>query len=176
MKTLLLLSALLTSSSLAGNIGEFHTTVGYMPDDTRTYGSLAFNGIFASTPVANHKVGLEFIYFEREIDDFLNVDLESPILAINYEAEFKTRSNMDFYAGGGIGIQFHNLDSNIGTLSDDEAAFAQLKAGVRFHFSEHSSINIGVRRLFFDEFSLLGVPDLNPDHQWGFEAGFSFRF
>ena len=176
MKKLLLLSAILTSSCLAGNIGEFHTTVGYMPDDTRTYGSLAFNGIFASTPVANHKVGLEFIYFEREIDDFFNVDLESPILAINYEAEFKTNSNVDFYLGGGVGVQFHRLSSNRGNLSDDEAAFAQLKAGIRFRLSEHSSINLGVRRLFFEEFSLLEVPNIDPDHQWGFETGFSFRF
>lgn len=172
----LLLSSLLCSSAMANHIGEFHATVGYMPDDTRTYGSLAFNGIFASNHIANHKVGIEYIYFEREIDEFLGVDLESPILAINYEAEFKTKSNMNFYVGGGVGIQFHNLESGSGTLSDDETGFAQLQGGVRFHLSPHSTVNIGVRRLFFDDFTLLEVPNLDPGHQWAFEAGFSFRF
>lgn len=51
----------------------------------------------------------------------------------------------------------------------------QVFAGVRVEFSQSFHFTAGVRRLFREDFSLLGDQFVTED-AWGFEAGFGFRF
>jgi hypothetical protein len=191
MKQLLPLICLTTSLS-AGEYGDFYSNqgpfensqplideilfnVGYMSEEDRIYGTVAINRIFYADQTLRQKAGIELLYFEEEIDEFLDVDLRSPILAANYQLDFNLESNLRFNLGTGFGFHFLELDSDLGTLADDETIYGQVFGGVSYHFSDISAIRLGVRRQFFGNYQIDGIESKIP-HQWSFELGFTARF
>ena len=95
---------------------------------------------------------------------------------MNYEFEHYIHPRFTVFIGGGAGGQYASLDSNVGSLDEDLAGFAQVFAGVRGHLTPNLDVRLGVRRLFFDEFELLGVSGLKQDQTWAFDLGFTLKF
>jgi len=101
-------------------------------------------------------------------------------LSLGYEAAFKLTEGFELYAGGSAGAQFVSLDldrfsSFNDTLDDDVRFVGQAFAGMRFHVNPNLSIKLGARRMFLEDFEVLG-DEFSIADQWGFEAGLTFRF
>jgi len=158
-------------------IGDFEAGIGYMENDKRAFGFLKANLVTYHDVVNTHKIGLEFIGYDETLNSALGTDITKTALVVNYEFEHYIHPRFTVFVGGGAGGQFAELDSNIaGSLDDDIAGFAQVFAGVRGHLTSNLDVRLGVRRMFFDEFELLGVSGIKQEQTWGFDLGFTFKF
>ncbi len=157
-------------------VGDFEAGIGYMENDQRAFGFLKANLVTYHDEVNTHKLGLEYIGYDETLNSALGTDLLYTTLVVNYEFEHYIHPRFTVFIGGGAGGQYASLDSNVGSLDEDLAGFAQVFAGVRGHLTPNLDVRLGVRRLFFDEFELLGDSGLKQDQTWAFDLGFTLKF
>ncbi len=156
--------------------GDFEAGVGYMESAERAFGFIKGQGVVYQDEVASHKIGLEYIGYDETLDSSANTDLLFTTIVLNYEVEYQMNPAFSVYGGVGIGGQLVSLESPVGDLDDDLYGYAQVFAGVRARLSDSIDFKLGVRRMFFDEYELLGISGIKQEQTWGFEAGFTLRF
>ncbi len=157
-------------------IGDFEAGVGYMENDQRAYGFLKGNLVTYHDALNTHKFGLEYIGYDETLNASFGTDILYTTLVVNYEFEHYINQRFTVFVGGGVGGQFAELDSNVGSLDDDLTGYAQVFAGIRGHITPNLDARLGVRRMFFDEFDLLGVSGIKQNQTWGFDLGLTFKF
>jgi len=156
--------------------GDFEAGIGYMERSERAFGFVKADGVIYEDQFFAHKLGLEYIGYQESLSSALDTDITFSTIVMNYEIEYKISPEFYLFAGVGLGGQYASLDSPVGELDNDVNAYAQAFAGIRAKLAENFDMRIGVRRMFFDDYELLGVSDIQQDQTWGFDLGFTIRF
>ncbi len=173
--------AVMTMAGVAGitqvqAAGDFETGIGYLDTTERAYGFIKAQGVIYQDQVTTHKLGLEYIGYDENLDSSLDTSIFFNTLAVNYEVEFYINPAFSVFGGVGVGGQYASLDSPVGELDNDILGYAQAFAGIRAHLTQNLDFRAGVRRMFFDDYELLGVSGIKQDQAWGIDLGFTFKF
>ncbi len=155
---------------------DFTAGIGFMERSDTAYGFIKADGVLYEDELVIHKIGLEYIGYGETLDRSLDTDLLYTTFVANYELEYKASEFISLFIGGGAGVQFVDLDSPVGSLDDDTYGYAQVFGGLRAKVTPNLDLHLGVRRMFFDEASLLGVSGIKQEQTWGVELGFTYRF
>jgi hypothetical protein len=123
--------------------------------------------------------GKSSIFIEAGIateDDvvFRGVDFQFIPVTVNYKFEAPIASNLSFYAGGGVGIAFIELEGRGGSINS-EALVLQAFTGLVYNFSESFEIYGGLRYLFVDEYNFGGA-EIESSDELGFGGGIRINF
>lgn len=164
------------SCSQAEAAGDFEAGIGYMEGLERAFGFVKAQGVVYEGQGVSHKFGLEYIGYDETLDSGLDTDLQFSTLVVNYEVEFHMNEVFSVFGGVGAGGQYVSLDSPVGELDNDFNLYAQVFVGARARLTQNLEFKAGVRRMFFDEYELLGVAGIKQEQDWGFDLGFTFRF
>lgn len=156
--------------------GDFSAGIGFMERSDTAYGFLKGDGVVYENEMFKHKLGLEFIGYGETLDPALDTDLIYSTFVGNYEVEYKASQYVSLFIGGGVGFQYIDLDSPVGSLDDDINGYAQVFGGVRAQLSPSLDLHLGVRRMFFDDAELLGVSSIKQKQTWGVEIGLTLSF
>lgn len=156
--------------------GDFEAGIGYMENSERAFGFIKGQGIIYQDQVATHKLGLEYIGYDETLDSTLDTSILFTTIVLNYEVEYQMNPAFSVFGGVGVGGQYASLDSPVGELDNDIYGYAQVFVGARAHLTENLDFKAGVRRMFFDDYELLGVSGIEQEQTWGFDVGFTLRF
>lgn len=156
--------------------GDFEAGIGYMERSERAFGFIKAQGVVYQGPSVSHKLGLEYIGYDETLDSGLDTSILFTTLVVNYEVELHMDEVFSVFGGVGVGGQYASLDSPAGELDNDFYGYAQLFVGARARLTENLEFKAGVRRMFFDDYELLGVSGIKQDQTWGFDIGFTLRF
>ena len=162
--------------SQAQAAGDFEAGIGYMDRSERAYGFIKAQGVVYQGNTVSHKLGLEYLGYQETLDSFLGTDITYSTLAVNYEVEFQMNETFSVFGGAGAGGQRAALDSPVGELDDDLNGYAQVFVGARARITQNLDVRLGVRKMFFQDFELLGVSGLEQEGTLGFDLGFTLRF
>ena len=156
--------------------GDFEAGIGYMERSERAFGFIKGQGVFYQDEAVSHRLGLEYIGYNETLDSTLDTKLQFTTIVLNYEMEHHVNPAFSLFGGVGVGGQYVSLDSPAGELDNDLYGYAQVFAGARAQLSENLDFRAGVRRMFFDDYELLGVSGIKQEQTWGFDVGFTLRF
>jgi len=156
--------------------GDFEAGIGYMENSDRAFGFIKAQGVTYQDQVSTHKIGLEYIGYDETLDSALDTNILFTTIVLNYEVEYQLDPAFSVFGGFGLGGQYASLDSPVGELDNDIFGYAQVFVGARAHLTENLDFRAGVRRMFFDDYELLGVSGLKQEQTWGFDVGFTLRF
>ncbi len=162
--------------SQAQAVGDFEAGIGYMENSERAFGFIQAQGVVYQDQVATHKIGLEYIGYDETLSSALDTNIQFTTIVLNYEVEYQMNPAFSVFGGFGVGGQYASLDSPVGELDNDIFGYAQVFVGARAHLTENLDFRAGVRRMFFDDYELLGVSGIKQEQTWGFDLGFTLRF
>lgn len=167
----------LVGSANAQGLGNaISAGAGFMESSNLWYGYIKGDLAVYEDELFIHKFGLEYIGYRDVLSPGLSTDLNYTTLVANYEIEYKASRFVSLFMGAGAGVQAVDLDSPAGSLDDDTLGYAQIVGGVKAHLTESMDLNLRLRRMFFDEYSLLGVGSLKQEQTWGIDLGVVIRF
>ena len=156
-----------------------------MEDPGTGYGFGQLRGTFYEDDRFSHTAFLEILghfddatlIFDNGLSTFTeDGDISFFNVTANYELEAKLFGPLSVYGGGGVGIEFVNIDDRFDISFDSDTNFAaQVFVGLRADFGNGFVAQAGARYLFREDFELLGDQFI-ADDSWGFEAGFGFKF
>ncbi len=163
-------------ASQAQAVGDFEAGIGYMERSERAFGFIKAQGVVYEGPSISHKIGLEYIGYDETLDSALDSSILFTTLVVNYEVELHMSEVLSVFGGVGLGGQYASLDSPVGELDNDIYGYAQFFVGARARLAQNLEFKAGIRRMFFDDYELLGVSGIKQKQTWGFDVGFTLRF
>ena len=159
-----------------GSVLDISAGAGFMESSKLWYGYFKGDMQVYEDEHFVHKFGLEFLGYSDTLDPSLNTDLNYSTLIGNYELEYKASPCVSLFIGAGAGVQRVDLDSPAGSLDDATLGYAQIVTGVKVSLTDNVDLNLRIRRMFFDDYEILGVPNLKQDQTWGIDLGVIIRF
>jgi len=169
---------------------SFELGGGYLDETERGYFFGQLRGTVYETADFRNTLFLEFLFYDEDVDvELFFADGGSGLfdgsidyfnLSVGYEGAWKLSDYVELYAGGAAGAQFVSLNldgSGFGNrnLDDDTRFVAQAFAGLRLNMTPNTSLRLGARRIFTEDFEVLG-DQLSGEDQWGYEAALTFKF
>jgi len=152
--------------------GYIFGQLGWTPYEDAAFAHTFFlEGLFHSDDSQLDFIGPGGFVLFREDADLVFANITG-----NYQLEAKIAEPVSLYGGAGAGFELVSINDRFDESLDEDVNFlAQVFAGIRIEITQGLQITAGIRRIFREDFSLLGDQFITED-AWGYEFGIGFRF
>lgn len=165
--TLAFLAALATSA----NAVILGVDTGYLIDSEDAFISVRAGGVVSVNERVSHQIDLELGFTNHREIGFKGEILP---LMLNYRVESRGVPGWGYFAGLGAGAARTEV-SGLGLSFDDTSFAAQGFGGVKYAFTETTSLNLGLKYIWIDDVDF-GFGSFEVGDDLAVTLGFGFRF